>query len=253
MRPTLKRLSALAAGPPIAKSAIAAAVGDRDLAERIAVRVSPRARYMSLRVDPTNGQVVLIRPARASVRALLAFTASRRDWIVTHLAALPARVAFTDGIEIPLHGVSHAVCFLPQQRGGVWREDGKIFVTGRAEHGARRLKDWLKRHARDVIGPAARAMAERLNRDVAQVVVRDTTSRWGSCTHGGRLSFSWRLILAPEHILTYVIAHEVAHLKHMDHSAAFWRTVESLLDGKADVASARQWLRRHGTVLHRYG
>jgi predicted metal-dependent hydrolase len=103
-----------------------------------------------------------------------------------------------------------------------------------------------------VIAPLAREMGECLERKVAAVTVRDTTSRWGSCTRTGRLSFSWRLILAPEPVLTYVVAHEVAHLKYMDHSPAFWRTVKWLLpDGGMD--SAREWLRSHGAVLHCYG
>ncbi|TAL00698.1 MAG: M48 family peptidase [Rhodospirillaceae bacterium] len=248
------RASALFTAKPITKSALVAAVGDEDLAERIAVRISTRARRISLRVEPATGQVVLIHPARASARAVLAFTAEKRDWIVAHLAALPIQIPFADGAEIPVRGVPHIVRFLPEQRGGVWCKAGEIFVTGRPEHAPRRLRDWLKNHAKTVIGPAARVMAERLKRNVAAVSMRDTTSRWGSCTHGGRLSFSWRLILAPENVLSYVIAHEVAHLKHMNHGPAFWKTVEDLLDGNVEeTASARHWLRKHGTALHRYG
>jgi predicted metal-dependent hydrolase len=98
-------------------------------------------------------------------------------------------------------------------------------------------------------------MAAKIDRDVVKVNVRDTSSRWGSCTHGGRLSFCWRLILAPDHVLTYVIAHEVAHLKHMNHGRHFWRTVDELM-AQEDIphksASARQWLRLHGASLYRY-
>ena len=97
-------------------------------------------------------------------------------------------------------------------------------------------------------------MAEQLGREVTHISVRDTTSRWGSCTRSGRLSFSWRLILAPRPVLDYVVAHEVAHLKHMNHGAAFWQTVAGLLpEGGDQPGSAREWLRRNGVVLHRYG
>jgi predicted metal-dependent hydrolase len=233
---------------------VLAAVGDPDVAARVAVKLSTRARRVSLRVDPASGQVILVQPARASVRAVLEFTSSRRDWIAERLKLLPCRVAFEDGATIPIGGISHTVRFVPGQRGSVWRDGSEIFVAGRSEHGPRRLKDWLKGQAKSIIGPAARAMAAQLDRKVTYIGVRDTSSRWGSCSHTGRLSFSWRLVLAPEYVLTYVIAHEAAHLKHMHHGPAFWRTVESLLAGSTvDAALARDWLRTHGAALHRYG
>ncbi len=105
----------------------------------------------------------------------------------------------------------------------------------------------------EAIVPLAHDLAAKIERKVSAVTVRDTTSRWGSCTRAGRVSFSWRLILAPDHVLTYVIAHEVAHLKHMHHGPAFWRAVDQLLESEAAGALARDWLRRNGAVLHRYG
>jgi predicted metal-dependent hydrolase len=108
--------------------------------------------------------------------------------------------------------------------------------------------------ARAAIAPLARAMAAQLGRKVTRISVRDTTSRWGSCSRGGALSFCWRLILAPDAVFTYVVAHEVAHLAHMNHGPAFWRTVDKLMPpGLGTPRSARDWLRRHGAVLHRYG
>ncbi len=243
----------------LADTALADALGDQGLAARIVVEVSSRARRVSLRVDPAAGCIVLVRPPRMSDRAVMTFLASRRQWIVRHLGALPPRIEFVNGAVIPFAGTDHTVRHEPDARGGVWRDADRseIVVTGRSEHLARRLRDWLKDQARTELTGRCLTLAGNLGVKVARIAVRETRSRWGSATREGRLSFCWRLILAPEAVLTYVAAHEVAHLRHMDHSPAFWRTVEGLLarlngDG-ADAASARAWLRRSGAALHRYG
>ena len=149
--------------------------------------------------------------------------------------------------------MDHVVRLRPDVKGGVWREGVEIFVTGRTEHTSRRLRDWLKAEARDALTPVVHEFAKALGVTITRITVRDTRSRWGSCTRDGKLSFSWRLILAPESVLTYVAAHEVAHLKHMNHGPAFWRTVESLVSPDVDWSLAREWLRRSGAAMHRYG
>jgi len=244
---------ALFATQPVSKPLLTEAVGDAALAERIVVRVSARARRVCLRLDPWAGGVILVQPRRMSTKAVLAFAAEKRHWIANQLASLPPRTEFADGAVISLCGRDHRIRFAPQLRGTVSAIDGEIVICGRPEHGRRRLIDWLKAQARTNITAQARAMAARLDRKVTRVTVRDTISRWGSCTRAGRLSFSWRLIFAPDTVLTYVVAHEVAHLKHMNHGPAFWRTVDELLSGAAIAASARHWLRRHGAILHSYG
>ncbi len=93
-------------------------------------------------------------------------------------------------------------------------------------------------------------MAAQINRPFRRLTVRDTSSRWGSCSWQGDLSFSWRLILTPEPVIDYMVAHEVSHLAHMNHSSRFWRQVEELA---GDVEEAKAWLREHGAGLHRYG
>ena len=227
-----------------------------NLAARVAVDVNPRARRISIRLDPARGCVVLVRPARASDRVVGAFIGSRVDWIAHHLESLPERIAFVDGAVIPYRGIDHVIRQRPEARGGVWREDTEVIVAGRPEHAARRVRDWLKGEARSSLASTVHAMAAHLDMTVTRVTVRDTISRWGSCSRDGKLSFSWRLILAPEAVLTYVAAHEVAHLRHMDHSHAFWRTVTMVLENYASDVNwklARQWLRRSGAALHRYG
>jgi predicted metal-dependent hydrolase len=236
--------------------ALAAALANAALAERMVVEINPRARRLSLRVDPAKGQIVVVRPRGISDRPVLAFVASKADWIAGHLDALPPRVAFADGAMIPYRGVDHVIRARPEARGGVWRENEAIVVTGKPEHAARRIRDWLRTEARGALELRVREMAETLGVKVAQITVRDTRSRWGSCSRSGKLSFSWRLIFAPDFVLTYVAAHEVAHLRHLDHGRAFWLTVAGLLECELPsekLSSAREWLRRSGTALHRYG
>ena len=246
------------------------------LSERIVTNINPRARRISLRLDPTRGQVVLVRPRGVSARAATRFAVEMRPWIEARLESLPPRIIFRNGVTVPYRGADHVIRHAPEARRGVWREDGVIFVSGREEHVARRVTDWLKAEAKNLLGPMARAMAEALGCKVARISVRDTRSRWGSCSADGKLSFSWRLILAPEAVLTYVAAHEVAHLRHLDHSRAFWRTVNEaltaymkqntledviaagalearLLEEATSARLAREWLRRSGTALHAYG
>lgn len=216
----------------------------------VTVRRSARACRMSLRVDTMADAVILVMPDGVALSQGLRFVTAKRDWIAGRLAALPPRIAFADGAVVPLLGVAHTVHHRPEARRGVWCEDGSLHVSGRAEFLARRLKDWLKDHAQREVAARAYPMAERLGRRLAGIVLRDQRSRWGSCTSDGRLAFSWRLVLAPEPVLSYVVAHEVAHLVEMNHSPAFWRLVHQLMP---DAAAPRHWLRLNGGTLHRYG
>ncbi len=124
-------------------------------------------------------------------------------------------------------------------------------MTGQPAHTERRVRDFLKAEARRQIVERAQAKAAIAGRKIRRISLRDTRSRWGSCASGGNLNFSWRLVLAPDGVLDYVVAHEVAHLVHMNHSPAFWQTVATLTD--ADVKAQRAWLRRHGNGLFAYG
>ena len=123
-------------------------------------------------------------------------------------------------------------------------------MRGGPDHVARRVRDHLVRFARQELARRARIHAARIGRTVNRITVRDTKSRWGSCSASGSLSFSWRLILAPEPVLDYVVAHEVAHLVEMNHSARFWKLVRTMV---ADPASQRAWLKRHRAELLSYG
>ncbi|TAN62622.1 MAG: M48 family peptidase [Magnetospirillum sp.] len=215
----------------------------------VAVRRSATASRMSLRVAPGGGVVVVL-PAGVPLAEAEHFVRHQGDWIAARLAAMPEGVPLTPGAELPFMGIPHVIAHQPAARRGVWAEEGRINVSGREEHVARRVGSFLRDEARLVLAHRSRTLAETIGRKVARVTVRDTRSRWGSCTAAGELSFSWRLILAPTWILDYVVAHEVGHLAEMNHGPEFWRLVETLA---GDPKPARAWLRRHGPTLHRYG
>ncbi len=216
----------------------------------IAVRRSARARRLSLRLAPDGDGLVVVLPARATLADALAFAQKHGDWVRSRLAALPPRQPFAPGQMVPLLGAPHVLVHRPEARRGVWIENGGIHVSGHPDHLPRRVGDFLKAEARSRIAPRAQAMAARLDRKVARITVKDTRSRWGSCSSAGALAFSWRLVMAPEPVLDYVVAHEVAHLVEMNHSPRFWAQVARLVP---DLDQPRAWLKRHGPGLHRYG
>jgi predicted metal-dependent hydrolase len=217
----------------------------------VSIRISERARRVGLRVDPTEHRVELVLPRGVSERAGLRFLAAKRAWVTARLEALPQRVPFVEGALVPLLGVPHRICReLDHAVPAVRIVDGEIRVRGDPAHLARRVRDHLAAAARAELARRARQLAARIGRNVARVNVRDTRSRWGSCSGQNNLSFSWRLILAPEPVLEYVVAHEVAHLAEMNHGPRFWALVESLTPGSA---GPRAWLKRNRNRLLAYG
>lgn len=216
----------------------------------LTIRRNPRARRIILRVDKQNDGLVLTVPNGVSVGEARAFLDQNRDWAARCLGGLPARVPFAAGAMVPYLGEPHVVRHAPELTGGVWRDRGQLIVCGNAAHLPRRLTDWLKQEARRELAAAARRHAAALERPVGRVTVRDTRTRWGSCSRTGNLSFSWRLILAPHWVLDYVAAHEVVHLAIRNHSKQFWARLRRLCPA-TDRAEA--WLREHGGGLHRYG
>lgn len=215
----------------------------------ISVKRSARARRLSLRIDPAAGPVMTV-PARVSLQDAERFAVQHRVWLAERLARMPGRVEFVPGASVPLQGVDHPILHDADARRGVWVEDGAIRVSGQVDFVPRRVGDFLKVEARRVILPQAHDLAARIGRKCGRITVKDTRSRWGSCSSAGDLAFSWRLVLAPDWVLTYVVAHEVAHLAELNHSVAFWRVVATLVP---DHDHPRAWLKRFGAKLHRYG
>ncbi len=209
-----------------------------------------KARRMLLRVDHTSGTVVLTLPRGAGLPEGLRFIGQHAAWVISGLEAVPPAQPFADGGDVPLRGVPHRIRHHPGARGTAWIEDGEIHVAGRPEHLKRRLREFLIRLAKEDFAELTNAMAPRTGRAPAKVAIRDAKSRWGSCTAGGNLTFSWRMILAPRHVTHYLVAHEMAHLQHMNHGPAFWALVHELAPG---MDAARLWLRQNGAMLHRLG
>lgn len=154
------------------------------------------------------------------------------------------------GAVIPFRGTLHEIREHPARGPApVWREENVIWVSGDAAHAPRRVLDFLKNEGRKAFEICALEHAEKLGVKPSRITVRDTNSRWGSCSSARSLSFSWRLILAPDFVLDYVVAHEVAHLREMNHSPRFWAHVKNLI---ADKAIAQDWLHANGRELQRY-
>ena len=217
---------------------------------RLEIRKHPRARRMTLRIDGVTRGLRLVLPPRTALSEGLAFAERNSSWIRGQLAALPPHVPFAEGSVIPILGYSHVIQHHPVAKRGVWQEAGSLCVSGHADHLARRVQDYLKREARREIVGRARDKAARIDRKPGRIALRDTVSRWGSCSANGDMSFSWRLILAPEAVLDYIVAHEVAHLVEMNHGKRFWKLTRQLTE---DVGGPQAWLRKHGTQLLQYG
>lgn len=214
------------------------------------LRESARARRYTLKVDAARGIIEVVTPPAQPHGQVLDFVVRHIDWVKSRLAKTPAPAPFADGVEIPVAGRLRRIRHDPRHRGAPVLSDDALTVGGGAEFLARRVRDWLVARARAEIVPAAHAKATALGKKVGGVTLRDTRSRWGSCTAAGRLSFSWRLVMAPPAVLDYVVAHEVAHLIEMNHSQRFWALCQSLT---ADAAAARTWLKTEGSRLFRYG
>lgn len=226
--------------------------GGEDIVIRL--RRNPRARRYTLRVRTAERDVVLTMPPRGSAREAQAFARKYSEWIAVRLARLPKGVAFAPSALVPLRGTPHRLVHRPKTRGTVWTEvapDGPaICVAGDRAHFSRRVGDFLKREAKADLVAASRRHAAALKVAISRVTLRDTASRWGSCSASGGLSYSWRLIMAPSFVLDYLAAHEVAHRCEMNHGPAFWKTVDALYPGRE---RAERWLKVHGPELHRYG
>lgn len=220
-------------------------IGDPPI--RIALRRNKRARRLTLRVSHSGDQVSITLPSRVPLAEAARFAEAREDWIREKLGAFPPVVCPEPGIMIPVDGQER---LLARGTGRTAKLLGvRLEVPGEGQVFRNRLKQFLRLRARAVLAAACDRYAAETDRRYTRLTLRDTRSRWGSCTSTGGLMFSWRLIMAPAEVLDYVAAHEVAHLTHMHHGPDFWALVEALKPG---YRTHQNWLRQHGATLHRF-
>jgi predicted metal-dependent hydrolase len=216
------------------------------------VIVNPRARRISLRVDPAAQTVIAVAPNARAAQKAAAFAQERIGWIALQVSRLPQSIPLTPGNQIPLRGAPHLL---------VWGDGVRVknnlglppsLTVGAPDEAvfAQRIRRFLINEARMDLTARVDAHSTTLGVKARRLSVKDTKSRWGSCTSNGALSFSWRVILAPPFVLDYLAAHEVAHLKEMNHSPRFWALVGQCIP---DYERAEEWLRRHGGSLHSIG
>lgn len=225
----------------------------KSISTRLRLRVSKRARRMTLRLDPESRAVDLILPPRMNINTAMDFANQNRAWIREKLSGLPKPVPFQDGAIIPFIGRDHYLEIVSDdtRRGtDITVKNRIITVDTSLENPSMRIERYMRDRIRDELDALARDKAAMIRRRVGDVRVRDTKSRWGSCAEDGNLSFCWRLVFAPREVIDYVVAHEVAHLVHFDHSTAFWRLCDRL---SIDMDYGRDWLKEHGQTLMSYG
>ena len=227
-----------------------------NIGERIVplvARVNRRAKRLIIKVDPVAGEILVTAPSKRTMPEAIRFANERADWIAGQLNDDLRGKPFVEGIKIPFCGVDHLIINSGGLRAPVKVDRDylpTIRVGGDPTHINRRLTDWLKNQARRKLSERADYYCERLGKKRGPLKIRDTRTRWGSCSSDGTLSFSWRLVLAPPSILEYVAAHECVHLVHMDHSPAFWRQLATL---DVDARAAADWFDTHGPTLFSYG
>lgn len=237
-----------------------------DLGADVEVRRHPAARRLTLRVSQTRRAVIVTVPIQCNLLEAGSFLNRNIDWVRERLGSIPEPIAFETGAIVPLRGEPHTLQFTgvrgrgPRVRRiaacettakyGSPADYATLQVSGPIEYAAQRLIDWLLDEARRDLDDRVMHHAATLGLTAKRITVRDQSSRWGSCSTTGTLSFSWRLILAPPLILDYVAAHEVSHLKEMNHGPRFWTLVRRTMP---QMDEARQWLHIYGMDLHRYG
>ena len=217
------------------------------------LKVNKRARRMALRLDAKNRVVNLVVPSKTNVNKAYRFAKENKDWINEKISTLPVPIAFVHGAIIPIFGkkIRLVIDYDPELKTtDIQLKEHELIVRTAAANPSTRIRRFLQNKAKEKLTHLSQIKAKRLGRELKSVQVRDTVSRWGSCSEDGHISYSWRLIFAPTMAFDYVVAHEVAHLEYMDHSDDFWDICSWLSRG---FHVGKDWMRDHGYELMRYG
>jgi len=212
------------------------------------VNTSFKLRRLNLRIDHKKRIVVLSMPKLCSKKKAFDFINEHIDWIEEKLASLPEIREFEDGLSINLFGNQVTICH-SNDFGAPKLIDSQLFVGGDMAFLHRRIKDYIKREAKKIFYAKSKTLADKIGYNLTGVSIKDTKSRWGSCSSLKHINYNWRIALAPDFVIDYLMAHEVAHLKHQDHSSAFWQTVENLCP---TAQEGKNWLTKNGNALYLY-
>lgn len=213
--------------------------------------INPRARRLSLRVDNKAGMIRLSIPKWTMQRTIDRFLKNNEQWIAERQAALLPKIIIEHGAVIPFQGVELSIKIIKHTKRTTLIDvvDDHLIIQTSRDDPTTNVKRWMIDQARQIIEPLAQEKAALIGKTISKIDLRDPSSRWGSCSTDKRLMFSWRVIMAPPAALDYLVAHEVAHLKHMDHSQAFWGLCYSLCQGSEQ---GHEWLKQNGNRLMRY-
>lgn len=226
--------------------------GSIDLGGRslpVTVRVDRRAKRLIMRVDP-SGRVRITCPHKRDIGAALAMAENRRDWIGSRLDEMPTPLPFLPGVRIPVLGRERLIIHRPNQIAPQLEDNALVIGGPIGRNPSASVIRLLKREVQTFCRRRAEMKATMIGVEIGRVRVRDMKSRWGSCSSKGDLTFNWRLAHAPLAVVNYVVAHEVAHRRHMDHSSAFWNLVDVMCP---EYRNHECWLRDEGRILFRYG
>lgn len=217
----------------------------------LTIRQNPRATRMTLRIEPGGRALKMTIPTGLKDVEVNAFLDRHQGWLMTKLARFSGESVLEEGGTVLVRGVAHRIECTGRLRGltevVVIDDEPILRVSGAPEHLPRRIADFLKRETRKDMERLVPFHAQQVGRKARSIAYKDTRSRWGSCAADGSLSFSWRIVMAPPKVIDYLAAHEVAHLREMNHGPAFWALCEKLCPYTDD---AKRWLRRNGTMLH---
>ncbi|QNT77691.1 M48 family metallopeptidase [Entomobacter blattae] len=215
-------------------------------------KIIKRARRISLHIHPIFNTIIVVVPAPSFQDKGRAFVRQNQAWLLNqlHLAKASPAISFQNGEVVSIVGHRYTICHSPTARRGVWIENHKIYVSGETSFLSRRVYDFLKTHAYTIIYPRLRTLSEEHGLPFKKLSITETVSRWGSCSSTGAIRLSWRLILAPELILHYVMSHELAHTQHLNHGPLFWQLVDKLAPNRKE---AELWLKKHGLALLKAG
>ena len=213
---------------------------------RATLRRSRQAKRLSLRISSLDGRITITGPHFVPESKFQEFLDSKAEWILANRKQIEC-VTVHDSTTVPVLGKLRVIKTANIRK--ISLEDDQILVPQRGSSIGFQVKGLLKSLARNQLARASDHYAQRIGHTYKGLRLRDTRSRWGSCSSDGNLMYSWRLVMAPTSVLDYVAAHEVAHLVEMNHSKSFWSVVGDIY---GDYKESRDWLRTQGNQLHRY-